>query len=145
MSNKDLTWDVIRDRGADHARRDASLASGEDAIGADADCCRRLVGERAADLPVAGIEAGQLIRLLRADQRDDADVRREVQRALTLDRFVPPSVGAQVQDGIVTLTGAVSRLGERHEAVLLAGVVPGVLGIVDKLVLTAGPPSVDDG
>ena len=75
----------------------------------------------------------------RAEQRDDRDVRREVQRALTLDRLVPLSVVAQVQDGVVTLKGAVSRYAERDDALILASGVPGVLGIMDELVLSLPP------
>ena len=74
-----------------------------------------------------------------AEQRDDHDLCRQVQRALTLDRFIPLSVDAHVQDGVVTLTGAVSRHGERDDAMILATCVPGVLGVMDKLVLIPAP------
>src|SRR5262245_4336909 len=74
-----------------------------------------------------------------AEQRDDHDLRRQVQRALTLDHFIPLSVGAHAQDGIVTLTGAVSGHGERDDAMILATCVPGVLGVMDRLVLIPAP------
>ena len=74
-----------------------------------------------------------------AEQRDEHDLCKQVQRALTLDRFIPLAVDAHVQDGIVTLTGAVSGNGERDDAMILATCVPGVLGVMDKLVLIAAP------
>jgi hypothetical protein len=43
------------------------------------------------------------------------------------------------EDGIVTLTGAVSRHGERDDAMILATCVPGVLGVMDSLVLIPAP------
>ena len=150
MRNKTLTWDVSRDHGAYHARWDASLTCGEDGISGKADY-GNLCDERVPDQPfdgltriagLAGIGAARLARLLLVEQRDDGDLRREVQRALTLDSFVPLSVGAQVQDGIVTLTGTVSRLGDRDDAVFLASCVPGVLGVMDKLVLTPAGPEI---
>jgi osmotically-inducible protein OsmY len=85
------------------------------------------------------VRAEQLATLLRAEQRDDRDVCREVQRALTLDRFVPLSVDAQVLDGIVVLTGSVSRPTERDDALVLASCVPGVVGISDELVMNPAP------
>jgi osmotically-inducible protein OsmY len=65
--------------------------------------------------------------------RPDAEVRREVLRALLLDSLVPLSVDAQVSDGIVTLTGAVGSERERTDATYLAGCVPGVIGVLDEL------------
>ena len=63
----------------------------------------------------------------------DADVQRQVQRALLLDTRVPLTVDARVHDGIVTLTGLVASEWERGHARSTAGFVPGVLGIVDHL------------
>lgn len=151
MKNKAVTWDVSRDQSTDHARRDASLASDEDRISAGKAEYVNLREGRATHQPFdglariagfAGIEAERLARLLVVEQRDDPDVRTAVQRALTLDSFVPLSVGAHVQDGIVTLTGAVSRLGDRDDALFLVSRVPGVLGIIDELVLTPAAPEV---
>src|SRR5258708_6349038 len=88
---------------------------------------------------LTGFRAERLATLLRPEQRDDRDVCREVRRALTLDRLIPLSVVAQVQDGVVTLRGAVSRHAERDDALILASGVPGVLGIMDELVLIPPP------
>jgi BON domain len=98
--------------------------------------------EGAGTLPVSefpGISAERLAMLLRTDPRDDSDVRSDVLRALMLDSLVPLSVDAQVQDGIVTLTGTVSWHHERKDAIYLAGCVPGVLGVTDNLVLIPAP------
>ena len=65
--------------------------------------------------------------------RLDADVQREVLRALLLDSVVPMTVDAQVRDGIVTLSGMVGSEWEREEAKYLASCVPGVLGVADEL------------
>ncbi len=65
--------------------------------------------------------------------RPDADVRREVLRALLLDSLVPMSVDAQVSEGVVTLTGVVGSEQERKDATYLAGCVPGVIGVLDDL------------
>ena len=86
-----------------------------------------------------GVSAERLAMLLRTDPRDDGDVRRDVLRALMLDSGVPLSVDVQVQDGIVTLTGTVKWHHERDDAVYLAGCIPGVLGVIDNLVLIPAP------
>jgi hypothetical protein len=98
--------------------------------------------EGAAALPdgsFPGISAERLEMLLRTDPRDDSDVRRDVLRALMLDSLVPLSIDVHVQDGIVTLTGTASWRRERDDAVYLAGGVPGVLGVIDNLVLIPAP------
>ena len=66
-------------------------------------------------------------------RRDDADVRRDVLRALLLDCGVPLTVDAQIDDGVVTLTGTAGSERERKEATYLASSVPGVVGVLDKL------------
>jgi osmotically-inducible protein OsmY len=53
--------------------------------------------------------------------------------------MAPLSVDAQVQDGIATLTGSVRWHRERDDAMYLAGCVPGVLGVIDNLVLIPAP------
>jgi hypothetical protein len=98
--------------------------------------------EGAASLPSGGfpgISAERLALLMRTDPRDDSDVRSDVLRALMLDSQVPLSVGAQVQEGIVTLTGSVSWHHQRKDAIYLAGCIPGVLGVIDNLVLIPAP------
>jgi osmotically-inducible protein OsmY len=66
--------------------------------------------------------------------RDDAEVRSDVLRALLLDNLVPLTVDAQVSDGVVTLTGPAGSERERKDATYLAGCVPGVVGVLDKII-----------
>jgi BON domain len=68
-----------------------------------------------------------------AAELPDADVQRQVLRALLLDTRVPLTVEARVHDGIVTLTGLVASEWERGHARSSASSVPGVLGIADHL------------
>jgi hypothetical protein len=92
--------------------------------------------EREADRSatgIPGIDADKVAWLLRDDQRDDADVRNDVVRALVLDSTVPVTVDAHVQDGTVTLTGTVTWDGEREDAKVVVACVPGVLGILDSV------------
>jgi osmotically-inducible protein OsmY len=65
-------------------------------------------------------------------RRDDAEVCRDVLRALVLDSLVPLSVDACVSDGVVTLSGTVGSDHERKDAIYLAGRVPGVVGVLDE-------------
>jgi osmotically-inducible protein OsmY len=65
--------------------------------------------------------------------RGDAEVCREVLRALRLDSFVPLTVDAQVSDGVVMLTGTVCSERERKDVTYLAGCVPGIVGVLDGL------------
>jgi osmotically-inducible protein OsmY len=71
--------------------------------------------------------------------RPDADIHEDVQRTLVLDCLVPMTVRVQVGDGIVTLTGTVGTDRERECAKYLAGLVPGVFGVMDELVCRALP------
>lgn len=77
------------------------------------------------------LEAAPWCRQVRG--RLDAEVRREVLRALLLDIQVPMTVDAQVRDGIVTLSGMVGSECEREDAKYVASCVPGVLGVADEL------------
>src|SRR5262249_11720600 len=66
--------------------------------------------------------------------RDDAEGRRDVLRALLLDCGLPLTIDAQVSHGVVTLTGTAGSDRERKDATYLAGCVPGVVGVLDKLI-----------
>ena len=63
----------------------------------------------------------------------DADVQRQVLRALLLDTRVPLTVDARVRAGIATLSGSVASEWERGHARSSVSSVPGVLGIADQL------------
>lgn len=74
-----------------------------------------------------------LERLRNVAGRPDSEVRGDVLRALIADSLVPMTVDAQVCAGIVTLNGTVTMEHEREDAKYLAGLVPGVFGVVDEL------------
>lgn len=79
------------------------------------------------------------VQLLDEFSREDADLRGDVLRALTLDVFVPAGVDASVVDGLVTLTGTVDWQYQRDDAELVAGSVPGVIDVFDEITLRQTP------
>jgi len=81
----------------------------------------------------------QADRLLQCARRPDADVQRDLLRALLLEGLVPLTVDARVADGIVTLTGMVGCEQERQDAKQAARWVPGVAGIIDDLACLPQP------
>jgi osmotically-inducible protein OsmY len=84
------------------------------------------------------------VRILTEDRRDDADLRGDVLRALTLDSLVPATIEAKVDDGWVTLTGTANWQFERDEAEFVAGNIAGVVGVENEIELVAPGPSVHD-
>jgi osmotically-inducible protein OsmY len=82
--------------------------------------------------------------LRQVTSRPDAEVRRDVLRALLLDSLVPLSVDAAVSDGIVTLTGVIGSEPERKDATYIAGCVPGVIGVLDELAYLPRPRADDE-
>src|SRR5262245_32396903 len=60
---------------------------------------------------VADVKNQLQVRLMTASARDDAELRADVLRALTLDSQVPDTVDAKVSYGFVTLTGPGTRRG----------------------------------
>jgi osmotically-inducible protein OsmY len=84
------------------------------------------------------------VKILNEQRREDADLRGDVLRALTLDSHVPSSVDATVNDGFVTLTGGVDWQYQRNEAVFIAGNILGVTGVNDQIYLNRPAASVDD-
>jgi osmotically-inducible protein OsmY len=69
------------------------------------------------------------------EQRADAELRGDVLQALMLDRLIPQTVDAQVQDGVVTLTGSAQWQYERDEAARVASNVVGAREISDRIEL----------
>jgi osmotically-inducible protein OsmY len=76
---------------------------------AAARAARRVAGVRAVDDELE-------VRLLAGHRRDDAEVRGAVLTALSWNVLVPESVDADVQNGVVTLSGTVDHHHERDEA-----------------------------
>jgi osmotically-inducible protein OsmY len=79
------------------------------------------------------------VRILDAGRRADAVLRADVLQALMLDSLIPGSVDAEVQNGLVTLTGTAGWQYQRDGAKFICASVPGVLGIEDKITLTPAP------
>jgi len=70
----------------------------------------------------------------------DADIAAGCVAALDADRFVPHgAVTVDVLDGWVTLSGQVRRHFQRQAAKHAAGKVPGVLAVVDNIVISGDP------
>lgn len=83
------------------------------------------------------------VRLLTEARREDADLRGDVLQALMLDSFVPKTVDAKVQDGLVTLTGMVDWQYQRDEAELVASNIVGALDVIDEITLKPRPSTED--
>jgi osmotically-inducible protein OsmY len=93
---------------------------------------------------VKKVENDLEVRLLTKDRKDDADLRGDVLQALILDSSVPVTVDAEVEAGIVTLTGTAEWQFQRDEAELRAGNVAGVLDVINAIELAKpGPAAVD--
>jgi osmotically-inducible protein OsmY len=84
------------------------------------------------------------VRLLNDDRRLDADLRGAVLQALMLDSLVPPTVDADVDDGMVTLKGKANWHFQRDEAETVATNVAGVVSVDDAIELVPPSPSAQD-
>jgi osmotically-inducible protein OsmY len=84
------------------------------------------------------------VKLLNGQKRDDAELRGDVLKALTLDSLVPSTVDATVDDGFVTLTGKASWQYQRDEAELVASNIAGTLDVADEIELDHPSPDAHD-
>ena len=75
------------------------------------------------------------------DRRADADVRADVRQALALNDFIPASVRASVEAGLVTLSGVAAWQFQRDEAEHACAAVPGVIGV--DVAISLRPASAD--
>jgi osmotically-inducible protein OsmY len=73
------------------------------------------------------------------DRRADADVRADVRQALALNDFIPATVQASVEAGLVTLSGVAVWQFQRDEAELACAAVPGVMGVDGAISLRPAP------
>jgi CBS domain-containing protein len=101
---------------------------------------RVLEERRIKRLPVVdrdGVLIGIVSRrdLLRVHLRSDKDIRTDVENRVLWEwfRIGPPQVVVTVHDGVVTLTGEVSRRRQRALAGHLAETVDGVVAVVNRL------------
>jgi osmotically-inducible protein OsmY len=93
---------------------------------------------------VRGIRNELQVRSMHGDgcPDSDGDLRGEVILALVLNRLVPSTVDARVQDGLVTLVGTAPRQYQRDEAELICASVPGVIAVKNEISLIPAPGAV---
>jgi osmotically-inducible protein OsmY len=93
---------------------------------------------------VTGIINDLEVRILIEHRREDAELRGEVLQALMFDAQVPATIEATVKNGAVTLTGTADWQYQRDEAVLVAGNIPGVTEVENRVTLAVPTPSPAD-
>ncbi len=93
---------------------------------------------------VVYVENELTVRILTKSRRADADLRGDVLQALLLNSLIPTTVDAKVQDGYVTLSGAVDWQYQRDEAMFVAGNVLGVTGVDNEIGVGGDTRTVDE-
>jgi len=93
---------------------------------------------------VTSVENELKVRPLTEHGREEADLRGAVLRALELDSLVPKTIEPRLDDGWVTLFGTAAWQYQREEAATVAGNVPGVIGVDDRIDLKNPEPSPGD-
>jgi CBS domain-containing protein len=140
-------WELLSRRGRDvQARGEATTAAQlmttrVFAITADTTLARAaylMERHEVTHLPVVdgrNVVIGLVARsdLIRAYLRDDAEIKADVQRALSRALTETDVVEAHVRHGIVTLTGTVARAADAAEATRAAYTVDGLVSVIDKL------------
>lgn len=84
------------------------------------------------------------VKMMSDEGRATADLRGDILHALTLNTLVPATIGADVTDGFVTLTGTANWQYQRDEAEFVTSNVPGVISVTDEVRLVAPGPSAHD-
>jgi osmotically-inducible protein OsmY len=84
---------------------------------------------------VVYVENDLAVRILTESRRADAELRGDVLQALSLDSLIPTTVDAKVEDGYVTLSGAVDWRYQRDEATFVAGNILGVTGVETEILV----------
>ena len=84
------------------------------------------------------------VKMMSDEGRATADLRGDILQALTLNTLVPATIGAEVMDGFVTLTGTANWQFQRDEAEFVTSNVPGVISLTDEVRLVAAGPSAHD-
>ena len=74
----------------------------------------------------------------------DADLQDDIQQALLLDLLVPTTVGVDVLDGVVTLTGTAEWQYQRDEAEFVASNIVGAIDVFDEIALVGPTPDAYD-
>jgi osmotically-inducible protein OsmY len=78
---------------------------------------------------VTGISSYLEVRIPEQGRRADADVGADVRQALALNGHIPATVQAEVESGLVTLSGVATWQFQRDEAELACAAVAGVVGV----------------
>ena len=84
------------------------------------------------------------VRIVDEHGRQDVDLRGAVLQAMALDCLIPKTVDAQADRGVLTLTGTAAWQYQREEAEFVAGNVPGVAAVDNRIALTALQPKAGD-
>jgi osmotically-inducible protein OsmY len=93
---------------------------------------------------VGSVDNELQVSLMNDDKREDAALRGDVLQALMLDARVPSTVDANVENGIVTLSGTTEWQYQRDEAEFVAGNVLGVVDVWDDIELLLPTPPAGD-
>jgi osmotically-inducible protein OsmY len=83
------------------------------------------------------------VRALARGPSPDVDIRTAVIQALMLNVTIPPTIHADVANGVVHLAGNATWQSEREEAEHVCTAVPGVRGIEDEVNLVPAPADAD--
>jgi osmotically-inducible protein OsmY len=91
---------------------------------------------------VIAVENALEVHLLSGQRREDADLRGDVLQALMLNGAVPSTVGVEVKNGFVTLTGSAKWQYQREEADSVAANIVGAVDVLNEIELQH-PPAAD--
>jgi osmotically-inducible protein OsmY len=132
--SEELFWNPIVDEAAIAVSADEGRITLRGTVGS---LREKRAAEEAAGRVFGVLSVESRLQVTRMDdgQRADAELRGDVLQALMLNRFIPETVDAQVQDGVVTLTGSAQWQYEREEAARVASNVVGALEISDRIEL----------
>jgi osmotically-inducible protein OsmY len=132
--SEELFWNPIVDEAAIAVSADEGRITLRGTVGS---LREKRAAEEAAGRVFGVLSVESRLQVTRMDdgQRADAELRGDVLQALMLNRLIPQTVDAQVQDGVVTLTGSAQWQYEREEAARVASNVVGALEISDRIEL----------
>jgi osmotically-inducible protein OsmY len=132
--SEELFWNPIVDEAAVAVSADEGRITLRGTVGS---LREKRAAEEAAGRVFGVLSVESRLQVTRMDdgQRADAELRGDVLQALMLNRLIPQTVDAQVQDGVVTLTGSAQWQYEREEAARVASNVVGALEISDRIEL----------
>lgn len=74
----------------------------------------------------------------------DSGIAAAVETDLRMDKAVPPAIGVNTSQGIVTLTGSVNNVMSRKQARNIAESIRGVRGVINEIVVTPAARPDDD-